>query len=54
MEEKCKDHIQTYDKEKVKGDMPFKDILTKLTLFYQYPLFRRMICWILTLIKTQQ
>lgn len=54
MEQKCKDYIQTYDEEKVKKDMPFKDILTKLTPFYQYLLFRRMICWMLMLIKTQQ
>lgn len=54
MEQKCQDYIQTYDKEKVKKDMPFKDILTKLILFYQYPLFRRMICWMLILIKIQE
>lgn len=54
MEKKYKDYIQTYDEEKVKKATTFKDILTKLTLFYQYPLFRRMICWMLVLIKTQQ
>lgn len=44
MEQKCKDYIQTYDEEKGEKDMTFKDILTKLTLFYQYSLFRRIIC----------
>lgn len=44
MEQKCQDYIQTYDK-KVKKEMLFKDILTKppTFIFYQHPLFRRMI-----------